>query len=612
MRRADADADLVVVTMHAGAEGSSANHVRAGTEFFLGENRGDSEAFTHAVVDAGADLVVGSGPHVLRGMEWYHGRLIAYSLGNFVGCHTLSTSGDLALSGILHVALRADGSWVGGDLVPIHLVGCGVPERDPAEAAHGFVRDLSRGDFGRRGVRISRTGVLLPPTLRKAPASARTRATGRRRRTAMVATSQPLATRAGLRMLERGGNATDAALAAAAVLCVTEPMSTGIGGDCFALVWRDGELAGLDSAGRPGTLARWSRADGDRHRPSVGHRARRGRRLGRARRALRTARARRLPRGCDRRRGERLQAAPPTCRAPVVSGGARHRSWAGRLGTGSAFRLPELGAATAQDRRRRAGRVLRGRGRGRDRGGQLARRDGSRALRAALGRAAPGGLPRRRGPRAAAADAGRRGARGAGPARGPRADPAGRRSPAGTRGRVRARARRRGRLRPLAPEYLAQRAAKRRSRTTELRRAAPSTSAPSTATGWRSRSSRASSRASARASSRPAPASCCRTAARASRSPVRSSRAGARTTRSSRACCCATDGAARPVRRHGRLHPGPGARPVRLRRSSTTGSIRRPRSTGRASGSTATWSGWRRASVERGRRVGRARARDRG
>ena len=81
VRKADEWADLVVVTMHAGGEGSEHQHVKGGTEWFLGENRGNSIAFTHAMVDAGADLVVGSGPHVLRGMEWYRGRLIAYSLG---------------------------------------------------------------------------------------------------------------------------------------------------------------------------------------------------------------------------------------------------------------------------------------------------------------------------------------------------------------------------------------------------------------------------------------------------------------------------------------------------------------------------------------------------
>jgi gamma-glutamyltranspeptidase/glutathione hydrolase len=67
---------------------------------------------------------------------------------------------------------------------------------------------------------------------------------------AMAATSHPLATRAAVSMLDQGGNACDAAVAAAAVLCVCEPMSTGVGGDAFALVWRDGSLSGLNASGR--------------------------------------------------------------------------------------------------------------------------------------------------------------------------------------------------------------------------------------------------------------------------------------------------------------------------------------------------------------------------
>jgi Bacterial capsule synthesis protein PGA_cap len=166
VRRAAGRADLVVVVMHAGAEGADAQHVRPGTEYFLGENRGDSIAFTHAVVDAGADLVVGSGPHVLRGMEWYHGRLIAYSLGNFLGDGTLSTDGVLGVSGILHVTLGADGSWVLADLTPVRLVPPGVPALDPSEAAHGIVRTLSQEDFGRNALRVSPSGNLFPPAWR--------------------------------------------------------------------------------------------------------------------------------------------------------------------------------------------------------------------------------------------------------------------------------------------------------------------------------------------------------------------------------------------------------------------------------------------------------------
>ena len=160
VKKAAASADVVIVTMHAGAEGSDRTHVTPGTETFLGENRGNPVAFSHAVVDAGADIVIGSGPHVLRGMEWYHGRLIAYSLGNFAGYRVFALGGPLSLSGILRVTLRGDGTFDGGTLVPTRMVGAGLPALDPAESAHGIVRTLSREDFGARGVRVSPNGTL--------------------------------------------------------------------------------------------------------------------------------------------------------------------------------------------------------------------------------------------------------------------------------------------------------------------------------------------------------------------------------------------------------------------------------------------------------------------
>ncbi|MDS1141031.1 gamma-glutamyltransferase family protein [Pusillimonas sp. SM2304] len=66
----------------------------------------------------------------------------------------------------------------------------------------------------------------------------------------VVSTSQPLAAQAGLRMLLAGGNAVDAALAAAITLTVVEPVMNGLGGDAFALVWDQGQLHGLNASGR--------------------------------------------------------------------------------------------------------------------------------------------------------------------------------------------------------------------------------------------------------------------------------------------------------------------------------------------------------------------------
>jgi poly-gamma-glutamate capsule biosynthesis protein CapA/YwtB (metallophosphatase superfamily) len=161
VRKATRQADVVVVTMHAGAEGSDRTHVRPGAETYLGEPRGDSMAFSHAVIDAGADLVVGHGPHVMRGMEFRKGRLIAYSMGNFAGYEVFSLGGTLSTSGVLQVTLGADGRFVSGRLRPTQIVEPGIPA--PGGRAISLVSGLSRQDFGPAAARISASGTIRPP-----------------------------------------------------------------------------------------------------------------------------------------------------------------------------------------------------------------------------------------------------------------------------------------------------------------------------------------------------------------------------------------------------------------------------------------------------------------
>lgn len=112
-------------------------------------------SFSHAVIGAGADVVFGSGPHVLGGMQWYKGRLIVYSLGNFTGYRMPATSGALGLSGILRLKLRSDGSFVSGRFVSTTLTNLGVAELDPACRAVELVQRLSDADFPKCGVRFS-------------------------------------------------------------------------------------------------------------------------------------------------------------------------------------------------------------------------------------------------------------------------------------------------------------------------------------------------------------------------------------------------------------------------------------------------------------------------
>ncbi len=152
--------DLVVVSFHGGAEGTKARHTPHGKEKFYGEDRGNLRDFTHAVVDSGADLVVGHGPHVLRGMEVYRDRLIFYSLGNFCTYGGFNLRGSLGVTALALVDLHPDGRFAGGKLVPGRQLGGGGPVLDPDNKAISELQELSAADFGERAPTILNDGTV--------------------------------------------------------------------------------------------------------------------------------------------------------------------------------------------------------------------------------------------------------------------------------------------------------------------------------------------------------------------------------------------------------------------------------------------------------------------
>jgi poly-gamma-glutamate capsule biosynthesis protein CapA/YwtB (metallophosphatase superfamily) len=161
IKRAAGRASVVVVYLHAGAEGAAAGHVTGHEEYYLGEDRGNPEAFAHMAIRAGASLVIASGPHVLRGMQFYRHHLIAYSLANFASHNNFATSGDLDMSVILHVTLSATGAFEHARIYPVQFTGQGQPV--PGGDAISFVAHLSAQDFGASAARILPSGIIKAP-----------------------------------------------------------------------------------------------------------------------------------------------------------------------------------------------------------------------------------------------------------------------------------------------------------------------------------------------------------------------------------------------------------------------------------------------------------------
>ncbi len=154
--------DIVIVSFHGGAEGASHQHVPKKVETFLGENRGDVHAFARAVIDEGADIVFGHGPHVTRAVEVYKNRFIAYSLGNFCTYGRFSLAGPAGIAPIIKLEVNRAGEFLGGEIVPTYQQKTHGPKIDPQKKAIKTIIELSQTDFPNTSPVISADGRMQP------------------------------------------------------------------------------------------------------------------------------------------------------------------------------------------------------------------------------------------------------------------------------------------------------------------------------------------------------------------------------------------------------------------------------------------------------------------
>ena len=154
--------DIVMVSFHGGAEGADATNLPFAEEEYYGEPRGDVVQFARRMVDAGADLVIGHGPHVVRAAERYKDRLIAYSLGNFATYYGISVAGIKGVAPILIATLDGEGRFIEGEIVSTRQIRPAGPSIDPEQRALKLMRGLSIEDFGSPGLSFKEDGRLLP------------------------------------------------------------------------------------------------------------------------------------------------------------------------------------------------------------------------------------------------------------------------------------------------------------------------------------------------------------------------------------------------------------------------------------------------------------------
>jgi hypothetical protein len=160
IQQLDSLVDIIIVSFHGGAEGAKFQHVPRKHEMFYGEDRGDVYHFSHTLIDAGADIVFGHGPHVTRGIEVYNKRFIAYSLGNFCTYKGINVAGVNGLAPIIKVFTNPEGEFLKGEITPTiqsHVTGVKI---DAQNSVIKIIQDLTKKDFPESKIQIDDNGLI--------------------------------------------------------------------------------------------------------------------------------------------------------------------------------------------------------------------------------------------------------------------------------------------------------------------------------------------------------------------------------------------------------------------------------------------------------------------
>ncbi|MFH0893337.1 MAG: CapA family protein [Bacteroidota bacterium] len=160
VRKLDSLCDVVIVSFHSGCEGKAFQHVPCTNEICFGYNRGNVCDFSHKVIDAGADIVFGHGPHVTRAVELYKDRFIAYSMGNFCTYSSISISGVNGLAPMFKIYTDRKGAFLKGEIVATYQIKPQPVLIDEQKRVIKVIQDLTKADFPSSPLIISNDGLM--------------------------------------------------------------------------------------------------------------------------------------------------------------------------------------------------------------------------------------------------------------------------------------------------------------------------------------------------------------------------------------------------------------------------------------------------------------------